>query len=333
MANPELPSNSLTLDLPLTPSYRDEHLQLTQQGVPVILDLSGGSRTFISDPQTVGTYRGLDVKAQLSFGYEYRRDENKLVIRGNDDRTPDQLTITTFVSGAPDQALDQEPTLVFRVMPNDIAQNIPHRNMWADHVGGQPELHSALSDVARNSNDVLVQEAMAAGVSSVLEIGTPPIVTLDNLDDWKRAFGEPVTAEMPADLVAEVIRMQHKVDSTYVGTVTWAGNADFANVIGSTHDPKVPDYPTWIGLWKNKCNGDAAPTKCASEGYASDDTHWTCSTTYFGGHVITGTVAKEMSKGSQVYIYPICNLHNSHNSGYMKVKNYPTGCELKYWET
>jgi len=324
---------SLTINLPLTPSYEDEAAQLAAHTVAVTLDLSGGERTFVSEPVAVGTYRGLDVRAQLAFVYAYDPDENKLTIHGNDDRTDQQLTITTYLSGAPDQTLRQAPSLAFRATPNDLGRNAPRLNLWAEHVGRRPVFVKALSDVARGANEALVKGAIDGGVSAVLQLGTPPLVTLENLDDWKRMFGEPLEANMTPDRVADVARMQFKVNSTYVGTVTWAANADFANVIGSTYDPKVPGY-TWIGLWSDKCNGGSAPTTCASQNFFGGDTSGkTCNTTYIGGHVITGQTAMSMPSGSTVYIYPICTTHNANNGYYMESLNYHTGVQLKYWVT
>jgi hypothetical protein len=98
------------------------------------------------------------------------------------------------------------------------------------------------------------------------------------------------------------------------------------NVISNAHDPKVEGYPTWIG--QGRTNATAVPhVRSLCQRYKSG------LFAFYGGHVITGTTAKEMSKGSQVYIYPICNRHNSHNSGYMEVKYNAKGVELKYWET
>jgi len=327
------PPKSLTLELPLAPAYGDEMASVTNQAAAVTLDLSGGPRRFVSEARTIGSYRGVEVKAQLSFEYEYDREENKLTLRGADDRTPQQLRITTFLSGAPDQGRGQDPSLVFHTLPNDVGQNQPLLNLWADHVSGRPAFLAALADAARRANDVLVKGAIDAGVSQVLELGTPPVVTLDTLNDWKRMFGEPVPKAAATDPVAEVIRMQFKVNSTYVGTVTWAANTTFANVIGSTDDPKV-DGMSWISLWSDKCNDGAGCAKCSSFNFFSKDSDWKCQTDDFvGGHVITGTTAKSMSKGSTVYIFPICKRHNGSDPNYMKMLYNPKGVQLKYWET
>jgi hypothetical protein len=333
MPTPKTPPKSLTLELPLAPAYGDEMATLAQQTVTVNLDLSGGPRTFQGEAKTIGAYGGAEVKAQLSFGYEYDPQENKLTIRGNDDRTDEQLRITTFLSSALDRGLGQPPSLVFHTMPNDIGQNEPRLNVWADHVARRPAFLGALAEVARSANDTLVKAAMDAGVDQVLELGTPPLVTLENLNDFKRMFGEPVARGAAADPISEVIRMQFRVNSTYVGTVTWSLNATFANVIGSTDDPKV-DGLSWITLWADKCNGGSGTDTCSSHNYYSVNSDWKCQTSDFvGGHVITGTTAKSMSKGSTVYIFPICKRHNGSDPNYMKSLYNPKGVQLKYWET
>ena len=331
MSVTELGRQSLYVELPLAPLHADQDASIAPQSVTAILDLSGGPRTFESEAKTVGSYRGLPVLARLAFDYSYDREEDKLTIRGNDDRTPDQLGITTFLSGTPDLAFHQAPSLAFHHTPNDLGQNHGAVNMWADHVRRHPALADGLAQTARDCNDAIVKAAMDAGLSMVLKIGTPPLVTLDNVDDFKRMFGEPVTETAPADKTAEVIRIQFKVDSTYVGTVTWKLNTTFANVIGSTHDPQPPGVTSWLGLWADKCNGGHDTTKCSSYNFFSKDTKWVCTTTHVGGHIIPGTVAKSMAKGSTVYILPICSRHNGSDPNYMKSLYNPDGVQLKYW--
>ena len=319
--------NSLTLELPLTPDHQGEEVQLMPQSVTATLDLGGGPRSFTSVTKSVGSYKGVEVKALLSFSYDYDREENKLTIRGNDDRTEEQLRITLFLSGAPDQALGQGPSLVYHVMPNDIGHNLPLRDVWAAHVGQNSDLLAALSTTARACNDRLVQGAIDAGVTAVLQLGTPPIVTLDNLDDWKLMLGEPVATQARTDRLAEVIRVQFKVNSIYKGTVTWANNTEFANVDGSTDDPKH-GVSSWLDLWREKCNGDQDPTNCTSYNFFGNG-EGTCSTYFVGGHVITGKVVKTMPKGSTIYIFPICKTHNNNDNVYMKIIYNSTGLEMK----
>jgi hypothetical protein len=146
-------------------------------------------------------------------------------------------------------------------------------------------------------------------------------------------FGEtePAAPAAAADPIAEVARMQDRLDSTYVGTVTWSSKANFANVIGSTDDPKVPGFTSWISLWQDKCNGGAGPSKCTSYNYFSNDPTRKCSSTFYGGHVVTGKSAMTMPKGSTVYIFPVCGFHNASDTTYMEALYNLTGVQLSYW--
>lgn len=321
---------TVTLELPLAPDYEDEHVAVTSQVVAVTLDLRGGPRVFESELLVVGSYQGADIVAGVAFNYDYDRDTDELTIRGNDDRTSDQLTITTALA-APGDFADQLPALAFAHHRNDIGVNLPAVDMWADHVVGHPALVDAFAATAHAANDAIVRQAIDAGITSVVELGTPPIVTLENVDGWKMMFGEPITDVAPEDAIAEVIRVQFKVNSTYVGTVTWTLNYNFANVIGSTNDPKVPGFPTWIGLWETKCNGNAGPAYCSSYNYFSQDPTKHCSGIFVGGHVVSGTSTSSPPQGATVYIFPICQTHNANNGGYMKMKYNPKGVKLSYW--
>jgi hypothetical protein len=313
----------LTVELPLAPAYQSDGVHLTNQSVSATLDLSGGTRTFDSVEKTVGTYQGAEVRAKLTFTYHYDKKEDKVTIRGNDDITADQLRITTSLGG--------ERNLAFQHTPNDVGLNLASNHLWGANVKQSPGLSEAMAATVRSCNDILVKALVDAGVSSVLERGTPPVVTLENLNGFKEMFGETVT---PLDLSAapaEVARIQFIVDSTYVGTVTWTATTTFANVIGSTQDPKPSGVTSWLELWANKCNNGHDTTLCSSYNFFSKDTTWTCTSVLVGGHVIPGTTAKSMAKGSTVYIYPICSRHNGSDPNSMKCLYNPKGVQLSYW--
>jgi hypothetical protein len=313
----------LTVELPLTPAYEGDGINLTSQSVTAALDLSGGTRTFDSAAKTVGTYQGAEVRAKLTFTYHYDKEEDKVTIRGNDDNTVDQLRITMTLGG--------EPGLASHHTPNYAGLNLTLNHVWAAQVKQSPGLSEAMAATARACNDILVKALMDAGVSSVLKIGTAPVVTLENLNNFKQMFGEEVT---PLDLTtapAEIARIQFIVYSTYVGTVTWKANTTFANVIGSTDDPKVSGYSSWIELWAYKCNSGNDTDTCSSLNYYSNDPSRKCKGVILGGHVIPGTTAKKMNKGDTVYIYPICTDHNNTDANSMKSIYNPDGVQLKYW--
>jgi hypothetical protein len=289
----------------------------------VTLDLSGGTHTFDSEEKTVGAYQGTEVRAKLTFSYHYDKEEDKVTIRGNDDITADQLRITTSLGG--------QPSLASQHTPNDAGLNLASNHLWAAKVTQSPGLSEAMAATARDCNDILVKALLDAGVSSVLKKGTAPVVTLENLNDFKQMFGEEVTPLDLSTAPAEIARIQFIVYSTYVGTVTWKANTTFANVIGSTDDPKVSGYTSWIELWANKCNKGHDTDTCSSLNYYSQEPTRKCKGTILGGHVIPGTTAKSMKKGDTVYIYPICTDHNNTDANSMKSLYNPEGVQLSYW--
>ena len=104
--------------------------------------------------------------------------------------------------------------------------------------------------------------------------------------------------------------------SVFEGTFNYSTNDVFANVIGSTSDP-CSSSSSWIQLFRDKkikCDS------CVMEDcfYDSKDktaktyfTDYHCGGGIIGGHVVKGTKAQTLPKGSIVYLMPICHNHNS----------------------
>ena len=138
-------------------------------------------------------------------------------------------------------------------------------------------------------------------MSSDTETPTVRVYTAEDLMD-----------ETASPRVGDVIQIGD-VRSTYGGTYTFASTADFANVIGSSSDPKV-DGLAWINLWKRTYPG-VSVTECSSLDFP---TGFQCTTNFVGGHVILGQTASMVAQGSNsVYIIPICQKHNKNNGVYM----------------
>jgi len=109
--------------------------------------------------------------------------------------------------------------------------------------------------------------------------------------------------------ISEIIRKGYQVQSKFKGTTRFPKNAAFANIIGSTNDPKV-DGLSWIGLWRREFGSENV---CTSLNFMAN-----CGPALVGGHVIMGTVAKPMPAGSTVFIIPICKAHNNNNNIWME---------------
>jgi hypothetical protein len=106
------------------------------------------------------------------------------------------------------------------------------------------------------------------------------------------------------------------IDSVFGGVVTFPPAAAFANVIGSTNDPKINNQ-TWLNLWYNSVG--VYPQICTAYQFNG----FACTGYLVGGHVVTGQVAQRVAYGSNsVYIFPICGKHNANDNVYMEALQY-----------
>lgn len=302
------PRPALPLKLPLTPAYSGEGVKLKKQNVGVVLDLTGGKRTCESEMIDVGTCQGAKIYARLTFEYEYDREKNLITLRGNDDRSTEQLRITTFLGG--------EERLASHHTPNDAGHNLTAGNVWSQQVLQSSRLGSALAGMARECNDELVQALKNEGVRAVRLRGTPPIVTAANLNDFKHMLREKVTKLASGKVPAEIARIQHILDSTYWGTWSWSNLQNFVNVLYSSDDPLPPpdpkSYTSWLDLWSTKCNEGKPCTRCTSFNYFEPADGSVCQTDDFvGGHVLEGTNPNTVKVGDDVLVFAICRRHNS----------------------
>ncbi|KOY83200.1 hypothetical protein I6G82_05440 [Lysinibacillus macroides] len=110
--------------------------------------------------------------------------------------------------------------------------------------------------------------------------------------------------------------------SVYDGiTESLAIGTNFANVEGSTHDPKHGET-SWIQLIIKSIGKGPAGSCCAEPntiyvGGSQDEgdertAEFTCSTSLVGGHVILyATNSSKVEAGKNVHLLPICGKHNT----------------------
>lgn len=322
-----------TINFKLPVSYKLDivNCNIFENSVDIELKLTTGAHVFTINSIKIGTFNDIDILADISFNYEFDEEENKLTIYGNDDKTHRQLVINTYLFELGKSNLEQAISSPFNHVRNEFKSHLSDSDLWTNFVLTNSEIKDGFAKICNECNEIITKEAISQGVTSVLSIGTPPIVTLENIEDFKQMYGERVVSTLQEGRLAQINQMQFVVNSTYVGTVTWSQAVYFANVIGSTNDPKPSGVTSWLGLWRDKCNGGHNTDTCSSYNWFSLNTTWKCSTVFVGGHVITGTAAKYMSKNSTVYIFPICNVHNGSDPNYMKSLYNPVGVQLKYW--
>lgn len=118
------------------------------------------------------------------------------------------------------------------------------------------------------------------------------------------------------------------LQSTFAGVCTIRPCDYFANVIGSTYDPKAGTN-TWIELlrivYSEYLGSTKSLEKCCTDSFmyyeGGQFERINCSNTIVGGHVIFKTHADKVKPGEEIALAPICSQHNFHKRiGYMKVK-------------
>ncbi|MDU1912518.1 hypothetical protein [Fusobacterium sp.] len=116
------------------------------------------------------------------------------------------------------------------------------------------------------------------------------------------------------------------IRSVYGGIAGIEENITFANIIGSTDDPKPFGYTVWLDLMQDaliEFLGDKTYVEfylgnCVTDKkfyYKDSDTEIIddskhCKGVIVGGHIISGDTPSEIAQGSTVYLLPICNKHN-----------------------
>ncbi|STQ90666.1 hypothetical protein [Iodobacter fluviatilis] len=310
----------ITFNLPLSTPLNLGNLRLEQHAVPVELELAAGDHIFTSTPFEIGSYYHFKVFAQITIPYSYDSKLHYITICGPEDISDKQVVLHT--------CLDQHPNLInsHTLNSNGIASGI--NNMWMNFINNTPILKQFNQSIVQQIIDTLAKKLLQVGIHGVIQTGAAPFITPSNYQDYKAMFASRKT-EVVQPSLEDLFEIQEIVNSSYYGTITWTENYSFANIIGSTHDPKPSPYDAWIRLWADKCNGGFNTDKCSSYQYSNGINNFNCNPSDFvGGHVIVGKVAASVATGGTAYIFPICKAHNGKDNIYMSSRYNPKGVVL-----
>lgn len=320
---------SVEFSVDFAPGYTCEGnwVEIASSSHVISFELEPGRHEFESRPFEIGTLRkfeGRKLLALVAFTYEFDPESMNVSICAADLASRDTLRLITYPA-------DSEEFCHQRSFEGGLIHDDLGRNPNWNYLGPlTPGCEPFLRHVAGSAITSLKKALIAQGNLGVEMRGPPPKLSREDFFNTLMVChkGEFVEYHDPAKVYPE--QYSHiTIESTYQGTYTFAKNADFANVIGSTNDPKVPGYKSWIKLWEDKCNnGGSVGTTCASTGFPQN---FTCNTPIYGGHIVTGTLAITPAKNSTVYIIPICNAHNSTDMSYMQAINWRDAVVLKYW--
>ncbi len=331
----------IKIELPVSSHFNENEITLIELKTIVELNLKTGEHIYKSKSLKIGNYNKMEIYATLKIKYKYDVDNDEITIWGDKDQSQNQLCITT--------SIDEQPNLICHHMPNNIGQNLMLHNFWTKHISESKNIQLKLEKIAQNCYHNFLLGIMEAGISSIIEIAPLPIVTPENASDFKKIFGETVDQEKEICSSSEINRLQGIIRSKNPKIARWKLGLNFVNVSDTTNDHKISGQ-SWLKLWK-KITSYGGKINCTSlnwgEPPSSDHTSFgNCSSNLVGGHVVQGKKGpKKIKNGSKVYIFPICNKHNTggkpKHSWRMKVlknqpkkkakkANYAVGVELIY---
>lgn len=301
-------------------AYSVRSLKLPGLVHQVQADFQDGDHTFTSSKFKLGTIHSLGGRSligQLSFHYSYDSKNQVITISGTDFPSADGMTLITMPEGSEHACFEHAAPAGFDA--DEVYQN----STWNYHSQLMPGAAQVINSIARAASDALINALkLINGLTVQVRTPVPQLPMNDYLSLCvvyrNGEFLEVYDHNRDYETVDEV----KPIDSVWGGTVTMSSGENFANVIGSSPDPKIGGL-TWIKLWSNQFG---TPTVCTSLNYKG----FPCGSTLVGGHVITGQTAKVVAKGSNsVYIYPICKTHNNNDKVYMAALTNLNGVWLK----
>jgi len=269
--------------------YQDSTVRLHGRPLAFAFALTAGEHSFRSRMFDIGTLQdGRELLAYVAFGYAYDQDEDTVTVCGPDYRSKDAMTLVAAPRGSSDYSA---PPLA-------------------------PGAEAALRELARSASEALIAALQLVPGLNVEVLRHPPDIPAADAYPWHVVYrsGEFLELYEPGRLYGPQDRIVH-INSVYKGTVKLGMHRKFANVIGSTRDPKVKSK-TWISLW-TLYSLQPAPNKCTSFQY----NNFPCNTKLVGGHIIMGKRARIILPGSdKVRIIPICIRHNNDDRVFMEAR-------------
>ena len=302
-------------------AYRVSALELPGQSHHIQVDFEDGEHVFTSPDFNLGTINTLGghiLVGRFSFRYSYDSTDGVITVCGTDYPSAHGMTLITMPEGTDQACLEHAAQSGF------MADEAYGKAMWNYNTQLMPGAAQVFKGIARDANDTLIR-ALVAHPHLVVQVRETlsrlPLKDYLDLcvvyrDGTFLAIYDPNRQYTSSDQV-------RPFESVFGGIVTMNKDTKFANVIGSTNDPKINKL-AWIRLWELYMG--FYPGACTSLYYKGFD----CGDDLKGGHVIFGKTAERVAKGTsqKVFIMPICGKHNSTDSVYMAALTYTQGIWL-----
>ena len=305
----------MNVNIPFRLEYENKLIKLIRAKDSFSLELKDGKNSLISNPIECGVAKFIEgdsrtLYATISFTYDFDETNSQLTIISSELNTPESVSFHIGHPGYPHITSSQEHISIDK---SNKLKNISSKSPIL------PDLQSIINQEKEKVNNAIIKEANKNGITVFVKSPLPKMefddyLELSSVYNDDGSFVELFDVEKKYDSTKRIVHLA----SFFKDTVYFAENQKFANVIGSTHDPKVKGK-SWLKLWRNAFN--AKSKICSSfefDGFdCTDDSD--AGKNLVGGHVILGNKASKVTVGSDdVYIIPICKAHNNNDKVYMQ---------------
>jgi hypothetical protein len=323
---------SVTFTVPCAAPYLTQSLTVHEAAHQVHAQLKHGTHTFVSKDIRIGMVHSVEDQALLGrvgFTYTFDPAQGIVIICDTDFASSQGMHLITTPEGTENSCTARAAAAGF---PED---DISSSRGWNFRTPMTPGADAVFKSMARGASDSLIAALKQVPGLAVLQRTPPPDLSQEEFLalglGWRHDELQTIRARGAADSLR-----RPPLKSTYGGIFTLPHTANFANVDLSTNDPYPPPDPpvlpvrvtSWKQLWAIVAGGGVVPNICSSYQYMG----FPCNNLIFGGHVIMGKVAGQVTHGANhiVFIIPICQSHNlpAHNANYMAPIKYNTGVWL-----
>lgn len=316
--------NHISVNVPLSPAYESPLYSLNPVRIDIRIPLLEGSHTITTPPTVIGHLRNLPewpVTGQLTLYYEYDAEQDLVTFCSSDMASDKAIFLTTTLDETA-HTRRQSCVQFAYADPYDPVRTHPN---WNYCTPSTPGLEDLFRQTVRAANDTIIAQAKKQDVN-VGEWVPLPVLSREDFEQLSAVFhkGEFLEYYDPAKFYDSNHSVEN-VFSIFGKLVKFKNKQAFANVIGSSGDPKIKNQ-SWIALWESYF-GDVEV--CASFQFNG----FGCNTDIkkiYGGHVILGKVAAPVKYGKDgiVNIIPICENHNNDDHVYMEPIEYDQAVQL-----
>lgn len=304
----------MNITIPLKLEYNSELIKLRKTKHQILIELKNGTNTVSSKPIKCGVAKHIEGESQklyatVSFKYDFDEVNSQLTIISSKLESPDSVNFRIGHPGYPQiTSFIREERVSSPEKLNDITYKSPLF----------PDLKSIIDQERMKIKNAIIDESNKNGVTVFVKSPFPEM----DFEDYQNLslvydVNEKTLETFEIDKVYDITKRIFHIESYFKDIVYFAPNQKFANVIGSTHDPKI-EGKSWLKLWRNSFN--AKSKICSSFEY----NNFNCTDGsdngkhLVGGHIILGDKAGKIELGSDdVYIIPICKAHNNNDNVFM----------------